>query len=163
MTNYQPTAGYDGEIEFDGTIEQDAQEFVTLAPGEYDFVVTDVEKGRYEGSKNQGGLPPCNMVKVRLEIQSNQGVAVVYDNIYLHTRVEWRISSFFACIGQKKKGEPLRMDWNAVRGARGKAKITNREYNGNTYNNLSSYILPADYDQPRSQQPAQGGWQPGSF
>mgnify|MGYP001014332618 CR=1 FL=1 len=165
MQNYQPTQGYDGEIGFDGTIEQDAQEFIVLQPGEHEFTVKSIEKGRFNGSQKADGLPPCNMVKVSLEINSNQGTAIVFDNIYLHTRVEWRISSFFGAIGQKKKGEPLRMNWNSVIGQKGKAKIVNNEYNGNTYNNVASYVLPDDYDQPvqTQMQGMQGGWKPGQF
>lgn len=155
MSGYQ-TANYDGEIAFDGTIEQDAKEFILLLPGEYQFKVRNIEKGRYEGKPN--GLPACNMVKVELEINTPQGTEIVYDNIYLHTRVEWRISSFFACIGMKKKGEPLRMDWNII-GKTGLAKIENREYNGKKYNNISSYSLPEDYDKPTKQ----ATWTQGSF
>ena len=34
------------------------------------------------------------------------------------------MSAFFSSLGLKKKGEPLRMNWNAVPGSTGRAHIT---------------------------------------
>ena len=38
------------------------------------------------------------------------------------------LSSFFESIGQKKKGEPLRMNWMSVPGSTGKLKLGVRSY-----------------------------------
>ena len=46
----------------------------------------------------------------------------------LHTKTEGLLSNFFAGIGQKKKGEKLRMNWNTVIGSRGKCKIKQNKY-----------------------------------
>lgn len=152
----------DRELAFDDEITADVQEFITLKPGEYEFTVKEIEKGRYEGSSKADGLPPCNMVKVYLTVITPEGKATVIDNIYLHSRVEWRISAFFASIGLKKKGESLKMNWNAVTGKQGKAKFVVNEYKGKTYNNVDNYILPDNYevyDMDNKQQT----WTAGSF
>lgn len=155
--------GIDRELAFDDVVTQDVQEFVILKPGEYEFKVKEIEKDRHDGkNEKEGGLPSCNMVRVYLEVNSPQGQATVRDNIYLHSRVEWRISAFFGSIGMKKKGESLKMNWNAVIGKTGRAKFTTNEFNGKTYNNVDRYILPNNfevYDMDSKQQT----WTPGSF
>lgn len=156
QNNYQNQQN-EGEIAFDGVISKDSQEFVTLRPGEYQFRVKDLEKSR---SKGEGKLPPTNMVIVTCEINSDQGFASIREYLLLHSSTEWKLSQFFGSIGQKKKGEPLRMDWNKVIGATGKCKVTNRENNGNTYNQIAEFILPDDYD---SNQSTGSGWQAGAF
>lgn len=50
--------------------------------------------------------------------------------------------AFFTCIGQRKHGEKLKMNWNEVVGARGRAKIGHREYNGNIYNDIKRFYAP---------------------
>jgi hypothetical protein len=159
MMTYNNNTAQDREFGFDDVITQDTQEFITLKPGEYEFEVREIEKTRYNGSSKPDGLPPCNQVKVFLDVFTPEGKASVIDNIYLHSRVEWRISSFFAAIGMKKKGEPLRMNWNEVVGKHGKAKFTVNEYNGREYNNVSNYILPDDYESSG----ASKNWTAGAF
>lgn len=146
------------ELSYDGTITQDSQEFVILVPGEYQFRVTNIEKTR---SKGEGKLPSCNMVKVTCSINSPQGTANIIENLVLHTSLEWKLSQFFSSIGQKKKGEPLRMNWNNVMGATGKCSVINEEYNGNLQNRIKAFLLPDDYN---NSQPVSGtSWQAGSF
>ena len=41
------------------------------------------------------------------------------------------ISAFFTSIGQKKKGEKIKMNWNAVIGAKGCCKVGIHEWTGN--------------------------------
>ena len=38
--------------------------------------------------------------------------------------------------------EKLKMNWNEVVGARGRAKIGHREYNGNIYNDIKRFYAP---------------------
>ena len=44
--------------------------------------------------------------------------------LFLHTKTEGLLSAFFSSLGLTKKGEPLRMNWNAVPGSTGRAHIT---------------------------------------
>lgn len=112
--------GNEKELQWDDVIERDASEFVLLQEGDYDFTVESFDRARHNGS---GKLPPCNKAVLKLRIDSDQGTAYINHNLFLHTITEGMLSAFFACIGQKKKGEPLRMDWGRVPGSTGRAKV----------------------------------------
>lgn len=141
------------ELDWDGTIEKD-NSFILLPDGDYKFTVKMYERGRFNGSDK---MPPCAQATVHIEIEAPEGTVTLKNNLFLHTKTEGILSSFFASIGQKKKGEPLRMNWNNVVGSTGMCKISSKEYNGNTYNEIKRF-LPAE-----EQQPATGGWKPGKF
>ena len=72
------------------------------------------------------------------------------DSLYLNSKAEWKLSQFFLAIGQKKHGEPLRPNWNAVVGSRGKCEITINEYQkdgetrkNNRIRNYKEYTRPS--------------------
>lgn len=128
----------DRELGWDDTIQQDSTEGILLPPGDYIFEVQKFERARYTPGPNSK-LPPCNMAKLELKITTDQGDAMVFNNLYLHTSTEGLLSAFFSAIGQKRKGEPLRMNWNLVTGAKGAVKIKNREYNDKKYNEVDRF------------------------
>lgn len=113
------------ELQWDDVIEKDDSEFVLLQEGDYDFTVESFERARHNGSEK---LPPCNKAVLKLRIDSEQGTAYINHNLFLHTITEGILSAFFSSIGQKKKGEPLRMDWGRVPGSTGRAKVVIRTY-----------------------------------
>lgn len=113
------------ELGWDDTIQKESPEFITLPDGDYDFVVESFDRGRHNGSDK---LPPCNKAILKLHINAPQGEVTVVHNLFLHTITEGMLSAFFECIGQKKKGEPLRMNWQAVPGAKGRLKLGIRSY-----------------------------------
>lgn len=167
----------DRELGWDDTIQQDSTEGLLLPPGDYIFEVQKFERARYTPGPNSK-LPACNMAKLELKITTEQGTAIVFNNLYLHTSTEGLLSAFFSAIGQKRKGEPLQMNWNLVTGAKGAVKIKNREYKDKKYNEVDRfYPNDASYYQtkempdivkqlsPSTQNAAQqgGGYQPGQF
>jgi len=116
----------DRELGWDDEIEKDS-EFILLPAGEYDFTVKKFERGRHQGSEK---LPPCNKAIISIVIAdpaSNQEITLEH-NLFLHTKTEGMVSAFFVGIGQKKKGEKLKMDWNAVIGATGRCKLSVRTW-----------------------------------
>ena len=113
------------ELQWDDTIEKDSAEFVLLPEGDYNFTVESFERGRHNGSEK---LPPCNKAILKLRIDAPEGTAYINHNLFLHSRTEGMLSAFFSCIGLKKKGEPLKMNWNMVPGASGKVKLGIRKY-----------------------------------
>lgn len=133
----------DRELGWDDTITQDNDGGVVLAPGDYIFEVVKFERARYTPKSGDSKLPPCNMAKLELKIESPQGTATVFNNLYLHTTTEGLLSAFFASIGQKKKDETLQMNWSLVTGAKGAVKIKNRTYKDNTYNDVDRFY-PSD-------------------
>lgn len=112
-------------IDWDDTIETDGQEFILLPDGEYNYKVTNFERGRFPGGAK---IPACNKAIITLQVETPQGVAIVKFDLLLYRTLEWRISAFFRSIGQKKHGEKLTMDWNKVVGSRGRAYFKQRSY-----------------------------------
>lgn len=113
------------ELGWYDTIEDDGSGFIILKEGDYNFTVTDFERGRFPGSAK---IPPCNKAVVTLAVQCDEGLAYVKTDIILARNLEWRISSFFRCIGQKKHGEKLVMNWDKIIGSVGRAHFKPRTY-----------------------------------
>lgn len=143
MSNYlNNNAGMD----WDDVLENDGQEYVVLPEGDYIFTVTDFERGRFPGSAK---MQPCNKATLTLQVETDDGVANVRTDLILNRLVEFRISAFFRCIGQKKQGQRLVMDWNHVVGSRGRAHFkprnyTDRDGNERQANNVDYFY---DYDE----------------
>jgi len=112
-------------MDWDDTIENDGKEFVTLDEGDYNFTVTGFERGRFPGSAK---IPPCNKAVLTLSVDTPDGIAITKLDLIMYRTLEWRISSFFRCIGQKKHGERLAMDWSKVVGSKGRARFKPRTY-----------------------------------
>ncbi|OUS70279.1 hypothetical protein B1748_29015 [Paenibacillus sp. MY03] len=121
------TQNIEREFGWDDTIEKDGGGGFTLLPaGDYFFTVAKFERSRFAGSEK---MPACNQAKLELTIHSPEhGDVTVFHNLFLHTKTEGLLSNFFSAIGQKRKGEPLRMNWQTVTGSKGKAKLGVRNY-----------------------------------
>lgn len=137
------------ELDWDAPIEKES-EFILLPDGDYDFTVESFEKKRFDGSKK---MAACNMAVLNIRIDTDQGSAHIFHNLYLNSKTEWVLSAFFASIGQKKRGEVLNMKWQLVPGSKGKCKVGHEDYNGNTYNRINKFY-PA-YDQEVSFTPGE--------
>jgi len=127
-------------FDWDGEIEQDGQEFITLDEGDYPFTVTKVERKNFEGSDK---MPRCNKVVVHGEVSTPKGPATFRENLFLVKRQEWKLSGFFRCLGMKKHGEKLKMDFPGAVGRKGMAHFKPQKYNGTTYNSIDKFY---DYD-----------------
>lgn len=148
----------DRELGWDDEIVDDPTEFVLLPPGDYQFTVTEIERSRYDGGDK---LPACNMAIVHCRFETSQGEAIIKNRLYLHTKTEGLLSAFFASIGLKKKGEPLRMQWGQAIGRQGMARVSQRPYEGEKYNEIRRFLLPADYDNPAASTAT--GWGAGKY
>lgn len=179
----------DREFGWEDEIERES-DFILAPAGDYDFVVTGVERARHEGSPK---LPPCNKAIVSVKITTSEGDVVIKHNLFLHTRTEGMLSAFFISIGQKKHGEKLRMNWQTVIGSTGRCKVGIREFKNDSgeikqFNEIKQFYEPTapaptpqyqNQFMPQSTQytnypnqtpqtppqtPAQGGvWTPGAF
>ncbi len=147
MNNMERELGWDDEIQKDG-----GGDFVLLPAGDYNFTVTKFERARFAGSEK---MPPCNQAKLEITVHSPEhGDVVVFHNLFLHSKTEGLLSNFFAGIGLKKKGEPLKMNWPAVLGRKGRLKleIRNYTYNGEPRSNNQIKNFYAYEDIPVQQQ-----------
>ena len=129
-------------MDWGDSIENDGQEFVLLPEGDYNFIVTNFERGRFPGGPK---VPACNKATITVQVQGEEGIATVKFDLLLYRSLEWRISAFFRCIGQKKHGEKLVMDWNKVVGSVGRAHFkqptyTNQYGEDKVVNDLDRFI-----------------------
>lgn len=132
-------------MDWNDAIENDGQEFIILPEGDYNFTVIGFERGRFPGSAK---MSACNKASLTLQVQTDDGTAIVHTDLILNRLLEWKISAFFRCIGQQKHGDRLVMDWNRVTGSRGRAHFKPRTYtvrdgNERQANDMDRFI---DYD-----------------
>ena len=135
------------ELDWNDEIEKDS-DFTLLPEGDYDFTVESFERGRHPGSDK---LPACNKAILKLRIDSNEGSTILTHNLFLHTKTEGMISAFFTAIGQKKKGEKVKMNWNAVIGAKGRCKLSIRSWKGNDGEEHQSNEIKKFYEKEEKQ------------
>ena len=116
------------------------QEYVLLQPGEYEFTVDSVKFGDFNGSAK---VPPCGMVTVTMHVQTETGNAFLNNNFYVCKECAGLIAAFFKSIGDLKEGQKtFTPDWDHLEGKTGLVKVSNREYNGDKYNNVDRFIAP---------------------
>lgn len=118
---------YTGALSWDSEISQESS-FILLEPGEYEFTVTNMERSTYQPSPTAKIRENCPMAMLTLSISTPQGDATVFENLILHTSLEWKISEFFTSIGQKQPGVPFIPDWGKLIGQTGKAEIEVNKY-----------------------------------
>ena len=131
MNDYNGYSNYNGpdssEMGWDDTISEE-QTFVLLPEGEYNFTVKNFRRDRHQ-PREGGKLPACNKAVLTIEIDGgDKGKTTLEHNLFLHRSTEGLLSAFFLSIGQKKHGEPLRMNWTAVPGSKGRCRVRVREY-----------------------------------
>lgn len=114
-------------FDWEDEIQHDSSGWVLLPEGDYGFKVTGFERAHHGGSKN---LPPCKKAVLTIEIDAPEGTAEIRHNLFLHSKCEGMLCQFFTAIGQRKHGEPLRMNWPAVVGATGRCKVGIRSWTG---------------------------------
>lgn len=150
MSDFYNNSAANGCMDWDDALENDGQEFITLPEGDYVFTVTDFERGRYPGSAK---IPPCNKASLTLQVKTDDGIARVRTDLILYRSLEWKISSFFRCIGQKQKGQRLVMNWNSVVGSRGRAHFKPRTYTAGDGTERTTNDVDRYYDYDEAQMP----------
>lgn len=137
----------DVAMTWDDEIQNDGEGFRVLPEGEYDFTVTDFTRGRFEGSDN---MKACPKAELTITLHDPDGDVTVNENLFLNKKVEWKLCQFFIAIGHRKHGEPLRPNWNAVKGAKGRCKVgikkwtgkkDGKEYKGNE---ITAFLEPSE-------------------
>lgn len=146
----------DGALDWDSDITKD-DEYEILPEGTYTFRVEALERGRYNGSEKMGACPVANLTLSVVNAETEKHGKIL-DSLYLHAKAEWRLSQFFTAIGQKKKGETLKMDWNMVPGSTGRLELTINEYTkkdgSKAKNNRVGKYLPPEA--PKAWTPGKG-------
>ena len=163
MTEEAKTFGWDDEISKESN-------FVLFEEGSYPFKVTNFERSVYQPKPGYQNKVPagCNMAILTLEF-SNPATGdtnTLSERLFLYEGGEGRISQFFISIGQKKKGEPVRPNWQAVLGSTGQADLkvenyTDKDGNSGKSNKVKKFLEPTQQNvAPGYQAPQQNYQQP---
>lgn len=139
------------ELDWEDTIENDGPEFTLLPEGDYDFTVTGFERERHPGSAK---LPACKKAVLNLLIDAPEGRTTIRHNLFLHSKCEGLLCTFFTCIGQRKHGEKIQMNWGKVVGAKGRCKVGIREWTTDKGEKRQSNEIQRFYE-PMEQAPQQ--------
>lgn len=165
---------------WDDEINNESSDFVLLPEGDYDFTVDKFERARFDGSEK---MPACNKAVVTFTIWGADDSITITENFLLCSKMEWKLSALFLAVGMKKHGEPLRMNWGALPGSKGKCHVFIDTYKKNdglegksnkikkfyAYDEDVQTVKPNVQPQNTYQQPTQynapqaGGWQAGKF
>lgn len=149
------------ELGWNDEIQNDGPEFVLIPEGEYDFVVTHYERARHNGSDK---LPPCNKAVLHIEIKVNENQIVSLEhNLFLHTKTEGLLCSFFKSINQRQHGEKMKMDWNKVSGSHGRCHISHRKWTGKTGKEMTGHQIDRFLEPEEKTAAAAAGYTPGKF
>ena len=137
---------------WDDTVDSpnEGPSYATLVEGDYPFKVIAFKRARHE-PKGDGKLPACNKAVLTIEIDGgDQGTARVDHNLFLHSRCEGFLCAFFASIGLRKHGEPLRMDWGKVTGATGRCRVAQvpGKQQGVVFNEIKRFLDPVNGQVP---------------
>lgn len=158
-TNNMQNTGF--AFDWDSVIEND-NTFVLLPEGDYDFTVKSFERAFHE-PKEGGKLPPCPKAVIDIELTDGVNTSSVKHNLFLHPSCEGMLCSFFTAIGHRKKGEPMKMNWNSVPGSRGRCKVVQKKNysNDDKHNEIARFYEPGE--KPQAQQTGFGSAGFGGF
>ena len=103
---------YDWDDEL-GTEVPVEEKYTLLEEGDYPFVVTKWERGRFPGSDK---LPAANKATITIQVTGPKNlVYYTFDLILIKLEAfEKKLYGFFRAIGQKKWGEPCKVHWNQL-------------------------------------------------
>ncbi len=164
MYNNYPNSTMPQEMGWDDTINREEQEYILIPEGDYPCQIVNLEKTRHE-PRPGGKIPACNkaILTVRVADPATGAPVDLNYNLYLHTSQEWKLCEFFMAIGQKRKGEPLRMNWGLVVGSTATCHVSQSE--GRRRDNTTFPRNEITRFYPKEDQPAQqpGGFIPGRF
>lgn len=146
---------YDGHvIGWDDEITSDGAEYILLEEGDYDFTVASYDRGTFRGSQK---IPQCPKLELKLRVDTPQGAATVNYDLIMWSTLEWKLGEFLRAIGMKKHGEPNKIIWGSLTGARGRARFYTREYDkrDGTKGKTNDVRRMYDYQEPEWVQEAQ--------
>lgn len=140
-------SNFEREFSWNDTIQNDST-FEAIPAGEYAFEVRSFERGRHNGSDK---MPACNKATVIIKVDDGKNSTTIKHNLFLHSKTEGMLCAYFAACGMRKKGEPLRMNFEGSIGRRGRCKVDIRKWTGNSGQNMESneivsFIMPEGYD-----------------
>ncbi len=146
-------------LTWDGGFVAEESEFVVLDPGVCKFTVRGFERKIYDGKSDKipNGTP---YAEIEMEFVGTKGKTTVKERLYLLKRMQWKLTEFFAAIGQNPTiGQAFMPNWNAVIGSSGYAELEVNHYKDNNGNDRSNnrpnkFLKPNAPEIASAQQPA---------
>lgn len=125
----------------------DSNEFVTVEPGDYHFMVESHEIDYYSGNSEK--IPQGTQIVVtHLEVpffdnEGNLQVANIRNNLNIYKKAMFVVRQFVECIGLvgEKGRESVNLD--DMDGKTGICSLICNVYNGNEYNNVNEFFSPS--------------------
>lgn len=147
-------------LTWDGGFVAEESEFVVLDPGVCKFTVKNFERKIYDGKSDKipNGTP---YAEIEMEFVGTKGKTTVKERLYLLKRMQWKLTEFFAAIGQNPTiGQAFMPNWNAVVGSSGYAELEVNHYKDNSGNDRSNnrpnkFLKPNAPEIASAQQPMQ--------
>lgn len=75
----------DEAMDWNDVIEDDGQEFIILPEGNYNFTVTNFERGYFPGSAK---MKPCNKATITMQVHTEDGIASIRTDLILNRVLE---------------------------------------------------------------------------
>ena len=154
--NEMDILGWDDEVE-------EGSPFVLLPEGNYPFVVTKFDRGIYEAPAGRESKIPANCPKATVSCQfttENGETTTLTENFFLYKKMQWKINQFFTSIGAQKSADgKVKMNWGAVLGASGTAKVIINNYKDKKTGEDRQNNRIDTFNEP-TQQAAATGYQP---
>ena len=141
MSDNDTRIGWDYVLTEDDT-KGGEYESVILPDGDYDAVITRMERAQFNGSQNMAASP---MAKLYMDIDGGElGVSRPIVNVILNQKLAWKIDTLAVACGFWKRGEGKgrRMPWEDLKGARLRVRVSTREYQGKKYQDVERFLAP---------------------
>lgn len=126
-------------LDWNDTVKK-GSEYTLIPEGEYDFVVESFERSRYEGSDK---VPPCNRALLKIRVDAPEGIAVINESLLLIRKMEWKLAEFFTSIGAEEINGDVKMNWQMVPQATGRAEIEitpDKKDPNKKYNHIKKFL-----------------------
>lgn len=130
--------------------QQGDRDFPVLAPGVYEFEVTDATGKEYK-AKPGGKIGNCAQISVRLRCESKEADVNVFEELFSDPKMAWKMEAFCKCIGIYRKGITPGEVIKEAAGNIGKCELYVDEYNGKKRNKVRKWI-----EKPAASKPARG-------
>ena len=113
------------ELGWDDEIEKGA-DYVLLPEGEYDFTIESLE--------------------LKVKVETSEGMCMMNESLLLYDRMQWKLAEFFLSIGAEEVNGKVKMNWNIVPRATGRAIIeqrADRKDPNKKYNHVKKFLPKA--------------------
>lgn len=107
------------ELGWDDSVEKGTG-FILLPEGDYDFVIESFERGRFNGSDK---APACPRAELKVRVDTPEGTCIMNESLLLYDKMQWKLAEFFLSIGADEVDGRVKMNWNIVPRATGRATI----------------------------------------